>query len=220
MLSLNGKKITDVYYGGKKIKEAYYGSQKVFTSYPKLTFEDQFNSTTKAAWWTENTGISFNGAHISCSNARKATASEYLSTSTDVVERDRWRIDVKLYNLPDPAQESGVVIGADCDNGYIVSFAPNRMWIGKRINGSDIIVASTITTKLTSSTQITFARTANGFTLSTSDGVTLSMSDDGQWRGAGNRRMGIIQRVFRGGPFNANYYYSPGIDWVTATTTN
>lgn len=32
MLSLNGKKITDVYYGGKKITEAYYGAQKVFSS--------------------------------------------------------------------------------------------------------------------------------------------------------------------------------------------
>lgn len=220
MLSLNGKKITDVYYGGKKIKEAYYGSQKVFISYPKLTFEDQFNSKVLSSWWVENTGIAFNGSYIRCSNQKSATTAGFISTGADVAETDLWRVDIKLYDLPDPVQESSVVIGAGQDNGYLVSFAPNRMWIGKRINGSDIIVASTTTTKLTASTQITFARTANGFTLSTSDGVTLSMSDDGQWRGAGNRRMGIIQRVFRGGPLNANYYYSPGIDWVTATTTN
>ncbi|WP_312098974.1 hypothetical protein [Corynebacterium dentalis] len=220
MIQLDGKKITGVYHGGVKIKEAYFGSQKVFTAYPKLTFEDQFNSTTKAAWWTENTGILFNGSHISCSNNRKATATEYLSTSADVVEQDRWRIDIKVYDLPDPVQESSVVIGTDRDNGYIASFAPNRMWIGRRKEGKDTIVSSTTTTKLTSSTQITFARTSSGFTLSTSDGVTLSMSDDRQIQGAGNRRMGIIQSVFRGGTFNNNYYYSPGINWVTATTTN
>lgn len=219
MLHINGKKIKDVYYGGQKIKEAYYGTQRVFSSYPRITMEDLFNSKVLSSWWAENTGIAFNGSYIRCSNQKSATTAEFLSTGADVAETDLWQVDIKLADIPDPVQESSVVIGADRNNGYIVSFAPNRLWIGRRINGSDIIVASTTTTRLTSSTQITFARTANGFTLSTSDGVTLSMADDRQLRGAGNRRMGIIQRVFRGGPFNANYYYSPGIDSVSVTTT-
>ncbi|WP_146743844.1 hypothetical protein [Corynebacterium heidelbergense] len=136
-------------------------------------------------------------------------------TTADVAQGDDWVAETVIYDLPDPVQESGIMIGSAESDCVAVMFCPNTLYLGYWKGNAFTELQRLDKPWLKAGSTVRMSRSGQLVTVDIDGSRAASGLIPAAWlQGSGTRKLFLRLNMYRGwlGPS----YYSPGLDLLRA----